>query len=108
MSCWLVVGVEPLKFSRPSPIALIFCLSFTSSENKVQLNYKSHSMRRGENSGGGQIQSAKRRAGGTCRKAAEITARMDRRPAADYTARVIPHCSGVTVPLEADPILRQR
>ncbi len=30
------------------------------------------------------------------------------RPAADYTARVIPHCSGVTVPLEADPILWQR
>jgi starch phosphorylase len=30
------------------------------------------------------------------------------RPAADYTARVIPHCSGVAVPLEADPILWQR
>jgi starch phosphorylase len=30
------------------------------------------------------------------------------RPATDYTARVIPHCSGVAVPLEADPILWQR
>ena len=41
-------------------------------------------MRRGANSGGGQIQSAKRRAGGTCRKAAEITARMDRDPGEIY------------------------
>ena len=30
------------------------------------------------------------------------------RPAADYTARVIPHCDGVAVPLEAAPILWQR
>jgi starch phosphorylase len=30
------------------------------------------------------------------------------RPARDYTARVIPHCSGVAVPLEAGPILWQR
>jgi len=30
------------------------------------------------------------------------------RPAADYTARVIPRCSGVSVPLEADRILWQR
>jgi starch phosphorylase len=30
------------------------------------------------------------------------------RPAADYTARVIPYCSGVAVPLEAGPILWQR
>ena len=30
------------------------------------------------------------------------------RPAADYTARVIPHCSGVAVPLEAVQILWQR
>ena len=30
------------------------------------------------------------------------------RPAADYTARLIPHCSGVLVPLEADRILWQR
>ena len=30
------------------------------------------------------------------------------RPATDYTARVIPHCSGVAVPLEADTILWQR
>ena len=30
------------------------------------------------------------------------------RPATDYTARVIPRCSGVAVPLEADPILWQR
>ncbi len=30
------------------------------------------------------------------------------RPAADYTARVIPHCDGVSVPLEADRILWQR
>jgi starch phosphorylase len=30
------------------------------------------------------------------------------RPPADYTARVIPHCSGVAVPLEAAHILWQR
>jgi starch phosphorylase len=30
------------------------------------------------------------------------------RPAADYTARVIPHCDGVAVPLEASQILWQR
>jgi starch phosphorylase len=30
------------------------------------------------------------------------------RPAADYTARIIPHCPGVAVPLEVDPILWQR
>jgi starch phosphorylase len=30
------------------------------------------------------------------------------RPATDYTARVIPHCSGVAVPLEAAQILWQR
>ena len=30
------------------------------------------------------------------------------RPLADYTARIIPHCSGVAVPLEADLILWQR
>ncbi|HXP61089.1 MAG TPA: alpha-glucan family phosphorylase [Dongiaceae bacterium] len=30
------------------------------------------------------------------------------RPAADYTARVIPHCLGLVVPLEADRILWQR
>jgi starch phosphorylase len=30
------------------------------------------------------------------------------RPAADYTARVIPNCEGVAVPLEAGPILWQR
>ena len=30
------------------------------------------------------------------------------RPAADYTARIIPHCAGVAVPLEVDPILWQR
>jgi starch phosphorylase len=30
------------------------------------------------------------------------------RPATDYTARVIPHCSGVAVPLEASRILWQR
>jgi starch phosphorylase len=30
------------------------------------------------------------------------------RPATDYTARVIPHCSGVAVPLEAARILWQR
>jgi glycogen phosphorylase len=30
------------------------------------------------------------------------------RPPADYTARIIPHCSGVAVPLEADLILWQR
>jgi starch phosphorylase len=30
------------------------------------------------------------------------------RPAADYTPRVIPHCDGVAVPLEASQILWQR
>jgi starch phosphorylase len=30
------------------------------------------------------------------------------RPPADYTARLIPHCDGVAVPLEVDPILWQR
>jgi len=30
------------------------------------------------------------------------------RPASDYTARVIPHCDGVAVPLEASQILWQR
>ena len=30
------------------------------------------------------------------------------RPATDYTARVIPHCDGVAVPLEAARILWQR
>jgi starch phosphorylase len=30
------------------------------------------------------------------------------RPVADYTARVIPHCDGVAVPLEVDPILWRR
>ena len=30
------------------------------------------------------------------------------RPPADYTVRAIPHCAGVAVPLEADPILWQR
>jgi len=30
------------------------------------------------------------------------------RPPADYTARIIPHCSGMAVPLEADLILWQR
>ena len=30
------------------------------------------------------------------------------RPPTDYTARIIPHCSGVAVPLEVDPILWQR
>jgi glycogen phosphorylase len=30
------------------------------------------------------------------------------RPASDYTARVIPHCAGVAVPLEAAQILWQR
>ena len=30
------------------------------------------------------------------------------RLAADYTARIIPHCAGVGVPLEVDPILWQR
>jgi starch phosphorylase len=30
------------------------------------------------------------------------------RPPADYTARVIPHCDGVAVPLEVNPILWQR
>ena len=30
------------------------------------------------------------------------------RPSADYTARIIPHCVGVAVPLELAPILWQR
>lgn len=30
------------------------------------------------------------------------------RPATDYTARVIPHCDGVAVPLETSHILWQR
>jgi glycogen phosphorylase len=30
------------------------------------------------------------------------------RPATDYTARIIPHCAGVAVPLEVNPILWQR
>ena len=30
------------------------------------------------------------------------------RPSADFTARVIPHCDGVAIPLEAAPILWQR
>jgi starch phosphorylase len=30
------------------------------------------------------------------------------RPSADYTARIIPHCAGVAVPLEVAPILWQR
>ena len=30
------------------------------------------------------------------------------RPSVDYTARIIPHCPGVAVPLEVDPILWQR
>jgi starch phosphorylase len=30
------------------------------------------------------------------------------RPAADYTARVIPHCDGVAIPLEEARILWQR
>ena len=30
------------------------------------------------------------------------------RPATDYTARVVPHCSGVAVPLEAAYILWER
>ena len=30
------------------------------------------------------------------------------RPAADYTSRIIPHCDGVAVPLEVDPIVWQR
>ena len=30
------------------------------------------------------------------------------RLAKDYTARIIPHCAGVAVPLEVDPILWQR
>ena len=30
------------------------------------------------------------------------------RPPTDYTARVIPHCQGVAVPLEDARILRQR
>jgi starch phosphorylase len=42
--------------------------------------------------------------GGTIYRAAVSVAR----PPADYTARVIPHCSGVAVPLEAAQILWQR
>jgi starch phosphorylase len=30
------------------------------------------------------------------------------RPSADYTARIVPHCVGVAVPLEVAPILWQR
>jgi starch phosphorylase len=30
------------------------------------------------------------------------------RPATDFTARIIPHCAGVAVPLEVGPILWQR
>ncbi|MDE3052208.1 MAG: DUF3417 domain-containing protein, partial [Nitrospirota bacterium] len=30
------------------------------------------------------------------------------RPSGDYTARIIPHCAGVAVPLEVDTILWQR
>jgi starch phosphorylase len=30
------------------------------------------------------------------------------RPPEDFTPRVLPHCAGVAVPLEADPILWQR
>jgi starch phosphorylase len=30
------------------------------------------------------------------------------RPLTDYTARIIPRCAGVAVPLEVDPILWQR
>ena len=30
------------------------------------------------------------------------------RPVTDYTARIIPHCAGVAVPLEVDPIFWQR
>jgi len=30
------------------------------------------------------------------------------RPATDYTARIIPHCDGVAIPLEAAHILWQR
>ncbi|MGH7257414.1 MAG: hypothetical protein ACREIM_03485, partial [Nitrospiraceae bacterium] len=30
------------------------------------------------------------------------------RLATDYTARIIPHCAGIAVPLEVDPILWQR
>jgi starch phosphorylase len=43
-------------------------------------------------------------AGGYVYRAAASAAR----PAADYTARVIPHCDGVAVPLEAANILWQR
>jgi len=42
--------------------------------------------------------------GGTVYSAAVSAAR----PSADYTARVIPHCDGVAVPLEINPILWQR
>jgi len=42
--------------------------------------------------------------GGTVYSAAVSAAR----PPADYTARVIPHCDGVAVPLEASRILWQR
>jgi starch phosphorylase len=43
--------------------------------------------------------------GGTHVYSARVPARV---PAIDYTARVIPHCSGVSVPLEANYILWQR
>jgi hypothetical protein len=36
------------------------------------------------------------------------TVQDKRRPATDYTARVIPHCDSVAVPLEAAEILWQR
>jgi hypothetical protein len=36
------------------------------------------------------------------------TTPQDRRPAADYTARVIPRCNGVAIPLEDAQILWQR
>ena len=45
-----------------------------------------------------------RRAGGYVYSAAVPAAR----PATDYTARVIPHCDGVAIPLEAARILWQR
>jgi starch phosphorylase len=41
--------------------------------------------------------------GGTYRASVSAT-----RPATDYTARIIPHCAGVEVPLEVDSILWQR
>jgi starch phosphorylase len=44
-------------------------------------------------------------ASGGCVYSAAVSAA---RPPADYTARVIPHCSGVAVPLEAAHILWQR